>query len=195
MGSFKVKLVVYFLLLSLLPMAAAFWGFASVAGQSETRRVDARLQAGLRASFAGYQQRVDAAAGSAAGLARNRAFQLELESDDFPGLSRMLRDSSNIFVVAAGNGFHIGRPPGFAVRRDVAVITRRGLVGTVTGYVPFDTTLVDAVRARSGLAPTDALVILHGSRIVASSPGVNGAVTLEPGHTATVRVSGVRYRT
>src|SRR5581483_7189494 len=49
--------------------------------------------------------------------------------------------------------------------------------------------------ARSGLAPTDALVILHGSRIVASSPGVNGAVTLEPDHTATVRVSGVRYRT
>ena len=46
MGSFKVKLLGYFLLLSLLPMAAAFWGFASVAGQSETRRVDARVQSG-----------------------------------------------------------------------------------------------------------------------------------------------------
>jgi hypothetical protein len=42
--SFKVKLAVYFLLLSLLPVAAAFWGFSSVASQSETRRVDARLQ-------------------------------------------------------------------------------------------------------------------------------------------------------
>jgi len=60
-GSFKFKLVIYFLLLSLLPIAAAFWGFASVAGQSETRRVDARLQAGLRASLAGYQEKVDAA--------------------------------------------------------------------------------------------------------------------------------------
>ena len=45
MGSFKVKLVVYFLLLSLLPLAAAFWGFSTVAAQSEARRVDARLQA------------------------------------------------------------------------------------------------------------------------------------------------------
>jgi uncharacterized BrkB/YihY/UPF0761 family membrane protein len=45
-GSFKVKLVAYFLLLSLLPLAAAFWGFSTVAARSEARRVDARLQAG-----------------------------------------------------------------------------------------------------------------------------------------------------
>ena len=51
-GSFKLKLVVYFLLLSLLPIAAAFWGFTQVAGQSETRRVDARLQTGMRALLA-----------------------------------------------------------------------------------------------------------------------------------------------
>ena len=44
MGSFKVKLVAYFLLLSLLPLAADFWGFSTVASQSEARRVDARLQ-------------------------------------------------------------------------------------------------------------------------------------------------------
>ena len=55
MASFKVKLVVYFLLLSLLPLAAAFWGFSTVAARSETRRVDARLQAGLRAALATYQ--------------------------------------------------------------------------------------------------------------------------------------------
>ena len=61
MGSFKVKLVGYFLLLSLLPIVAAFWGFSSVAGQSETRRVDARLQSGLRSALSSYQQRLDAA--------------------------------------------------------------------------------------------------------------------------------------
>jgi len=60
-GSFKLKLVVYFLLLSLLPIAAAFWGFTQVAGQSETRRVDARLQSGLRSALSSYQQRLDAA--------------------------------------------------------------------------------------------------------------------------------------
>src|SRR5436305_10500509 len=95
-GSFKFKLVVYFLLLSLLPIAAAFWGFASVAGQSETRRVDARLQAGLRASLAGYQERVDAAQSTAAELARNRIFQTDLAGRDAPALTAMLRDAPNL---------------------------------------------------------------------------------------------------
>ena len=36
-GSFKLKLVSYFLVLSLLPAAAAFWGFSAVAKESETR--------------------------------------------------------------------------------------------------------------------------------------------------------------
>ena len=54
--SFKFKLVAYFVLLSLLPAAAAFWGFSSVAKQSEVRRVDARLQAGLRAAVAAYDE-------------------------------------------------------------------------------------------------------------------------------------------
>src|SRR3954453_17088785 len=70
MGSFKVKLVAYFLLLSLLPMAAAYWGFTSVAGQSETRRVDARLQAGLRSALAGYQGGGRAGQGRGGGRAR-----------------------------------------------------------------------------------------------------------------------------
>jgi len=195
MGSFKLKLVLYFVLLSLLPIAAAFWGFASVAGQSETRRVDARLQAGLRAALAGYQEQVDAAQANAATLARNRAFQLELENNDFPGLSSMLRESNNLYVVAAGNAFHVGRAPGFAVRRDVAVITRRGLVGTVTGYVPFNTALVQLLRERSGLASADALVLVRGTSVVASSPQIDGVITAATGRTATVRVSGTRYRT
>ena len=82
MGSFKVKLVLYFLLLSLLPIAAAFWGFTSVAGQSETRRVDARLQASLRAVLATYQERIDEAQRDATSLARTPFLQRELESEE-----------------------------------------------------------------------------------------------------------------
>ena len=193
-GSFKFKLVVYFLLLSLLPIAAAFWGFASVAGQSETRRVDARLQAGLRASIAGYQERADAAQSTAAGLARNRVFQVELELLDFPALTALLRHTANLYVVASGDALHVGRPPGFSAQRQVAVFARRGFVGTVTAYVPLGTALVQGVRARSGLAPADALVLVHGNRIVASAPDVPGNLSLGPGRTKTVSISGVRYR-
>src|SRR3954451_8597551 len=85
-GSFRVKLVVYFLLLSLLPLAAAFWGFTSVAGQSETRRGDARLQAGLRAVLASYQERLDGAQREAANYARAPIFQRTIEQRDLPTL-------------------------------------------------------------------------------------------------------------
>src|SRR6266852_565340 len=81
-----------------------------------------------------------------------------------------------------------------AVERQVAVITRRGLVGTVTGYVPLDTSLVDAVRTRSGLAPADRLVLLSQATVIAASAQLSGVLTLAPGRTAPVRVSGVRYR-
>ena len=48
MGSFKVRLAVFFGLVALLPFAAAFVGFQSLSMKSETRRADAVLQSGLR---------------------------------------------------------------------------------------------------------------------------------------------------
>src|SRR5919198_3336891 len=90
MGSFKVKLVAYFVLLSLLPLAAAFWGFSTVAARSETRRVDALLQAGLRATLAGYQDELRAADREAAALSRNPAFQRALIQRARGTLERLL---------------------------------------------------------------------------------------------------------
>jgi diguanylate cyclase (GGDEF)-like protein len=195
-GSFKFKLVVYFLLLSLLPIAAAFWGFSSVAGQSETRRVDARLQAGRRAALAAYQEKVDAAQATAQTLAKNRAFQIDLQSQNFHALVADLREAPNVYVVAAGGHLHVGRPPGFAAERQVAVFSRQGFAGTITVSVPFDTSLVDAVRKRSGLGGADTLVLVRGSKIVASSfPEVTGRLSLGVGRTETLNVSGNRFRT
>jgi diguanylate cyclase (GGDEF)-like protein len=193
-GSFKVKLLGYFLLLSLLPMAAAFWGFASVAGQSETRKVDARLQSGLRAVLASYQERVDGAQREATGLARLPMFQRELEGRDLPAIYHRLQSSSNVSVTAT-DGFSVGHPPAFSVSRQVMVVTRQGPVGTVTVYVPFDGTLVDVLRTRSGLGPADALVILRGERIVASSPAVEGKVHVGSGQSRTITVGSDRFRT
>src|SRR3954451_20132747 len=140
-GSFKVKLVAYFLLLSLLPIAAAFWGFTSVAGQSETRRVDARLQAGLRAALATYQERLDGAQRVAASLGNNRTFQLELQGRDLPQIRYAIRDSSNV-EVSGSDGCKGGQIEPLATRRSVDVVTEHGLIGTVTVGVPFDATLI-----------------------------------------------------
>ena len=48
LGSFKLRLVAFFLLLSLLPLIAALWAFSEVAQRSETGRADARVNAALR---------------------------------------------------------------------------------------------------------------------------------------------------
>ena len=47
MWSFKLKLVVWFALLALLPLAVAFYGYDTLAKRSETRRVDAGLTEAL----------------------------------------------------------------------------------------------------------------------------------------------------
>src|SRR5581483_2859496 len=135
MGSFKVKLVVYFLLLSLLPLAAAFWGFTSVAGQSETHRVDTRLQAGMRSVLASYQERVNEAASAARVLAQTPALQNQLRLGDVQALVHVLRDSPNVYVTTA-NGELIGSPPEFAATRQVAVTTKAGPLGYVNVAVP-----------------------------------------------------------
>jgi diguanylate cyclase (GGDEF)-like protein len=191
--SFKVKLVAYFLLLSLLPIVAAFWGFASVAGQSETRRVDARLQTELRSVLTSYQNRLDTAQQEANALARAPVFQAELRRRDLPALVHLRRDAPNVSVTGVG-GLRVGRPPAFAATRQVAVVTRDGLVGTVTIAVPFDVSLVTALRSRAALSSADVLVILHGTRVVASLPPVDGSLASALGQTRTVSVGGDRYR-
>ncbi len=197
MGSFKLKLVVYFLLLSLLPIAAAFWGFTQVAGQSETRRVDARLQTGMRALLASYQERLDAAQHQATAIARTPIFQRALEKGDRRALLRMVQVASNTHDISISSidGNLVGRPAVFAATRQATVVSRLGLVGYVTVSVPFDGTLVAGLRERSGLAPADSLVILRHSSVVASSPAVSGRLVAPVGQMKTVAVGGNRFRT
>ena len=196
-GSFKLKLVVYFLLLSLLPIGAAFWGFTQVAGQSETRRVDARLQTAMRSVAASYQERLDAAQQQATAIAKTRVFQKALERRDLRGLVHMVQEVPNRreISISSVEGSLGGRPSVFAATRQATVLSQHGLVGYVTVSVPFDGTLVEALRRRSGLAPADSLVILRHSTIVASSPAVSGRLTGPVGQMKTVSVGDARFRT
>ncbi|TML17180.1 MAG: diguanylate cyclase [Actinobacteria bacterium] len=194
MGSFKVKLVAYFLLLSLLPLAAAFWGFSTVAQRSETRRVDARLQAGLRATLAAYQEAAASADASAGQLARTRAFQRALFQRDRGALARMLRGRPNLTVEAPG-GFRVGKPSRLAVTRRVDVVGAVGGVrGTVVAALPLDASLVRRLEARSGLEQDDHVILLEGGRIVAGPAQARGRFNLPLGRTHTVSFAGTKYR-
>jgi diguanylate cyclase (GGDEF)-like protein len=192
MGSFKVKLVAYFLLLSLLPLAAAFWGFSTVASRSETRRVDALLQAGLRASLAGYQDELRAADQEAAALARNPAFQRALMARDRAMLERLLLSHRRLTVIAGG--LRIGARVPLAATREVAVVGPAGSRGLVIASVPLNRTLVVKLERHSGLDHSDHVVLLDNGRIVAGPVGVSGRLQAPSGGPTTVSLAGTRFR-
>src|SRR6266545_3986327 len=76
MGSFKLRLVTYFVLLSLVPLLAASWAFSQVSTRGELSNTDARLNAAMRVAVRDYTQRVrDDAARASASLARATSVQ------------------------------------------------------------------------------------------------------------------------
>jgi len=193
LGSFKVKLVAYFLLLSLLPLAAAFWGFSTVAGQSEARRVDARMQAGLRATLAAYQEALGSADEAAGALARQPSFQRALLARDRAALERMLSGKPELAVEAPG-GFRVGRRYQRATTRRVDVVGPGGARGAVIASVPLDQALVNRLELRSGLESADHVLLVEDGQIVAGPHGVGGRVDLGSGKTRTVSLGGTKYR-
>jgi diguanylate cyclase (GGDEF)-like protein len=193
-GSFKFKLVAYFMLLSLLPLAAAFWGFSTVAARSETRRVDARLQAGLRAALATYQDELVSADEEAAQLARNPTFQQALIRRDRRGIHWLLKNRPNLSVEAS-DGFQVGRTDPTAATREVAVVGEAGTRGAVIASVPLDQRLANRLEARSGLDP-DEHVFLIEDRLVVAGPrdSLGSRFDAAPGKTHTLTFAGTRYR-
>jgi diguanylate cyclase (GGDEF)-like protein len=193
LSSFKLKLVAYFVLLSLVPLAATYWGFSTVAGNGESRQVMLRQQAGLRAALTLFQEQEERAQVTAEQAARSRPLQLALERRDSRALERILARTPTLYVVGP-RGLRAGRPVGLAVRLPVGVVTGTHRLGEVVATVPLDLGLVGLLRQDAGFDSTDVVVLLAGSRIVASSPPLHGQVGVNATEDSTVSLAGVRYR-
>jgi diguanylate cyclase (GGDEF)-like protein len=191
-GSFRVKLVFYFLLLSLVPMAAAFWGFSTVAARAETRRVDARLQAELRAVTAAYQAELETAATAAGALARDPRFEHALLSRDRAALERLLRRRP--FLTVSADGLRVGPAIGEAATRQVAVVGPGGVRAQLIAAVPLNANLVHRLASQAGVASEDKVLLLRHGAVAAGLAGVAAPVRVAPGATGTVRLGGIRYR-
>jgi diguanylate cyclase (GGDEF)-like protein len=194
LSSFKLKLVAYFVLLSLVPLAATYWGFSTVAGSGESRQVTLRQEAALRAALALYAERADRAQAEAERAARSSQLQRALERGDHRMLRRIVTDEPSLYVVAAG-GLRAGAVPRSAARFPVDVVTGTRRLGRVVATVPLDGRLVASLRQEAAFDSGDVLVLLQGTRIVTASPFVSGQVPVAAGRSATVRVGGTRYRT
>jgi diguanylate cyclase (GGDEF)-like protein len=192
MGSFKIKLVAYFALLSLLPAAAAFWGLSSLAGHDARRRTDARLAAELRSARAAYAAELSATQRTAVALARRPDLQRSLDRGNRAAIERILR--GHRAAVLLRDGSRVGFMPPLAARRSVNVLSPRGRIGTVVAYLPLDAPLATRLRGRSGAVTEDTLAIVRARRIVASSPPLTGRIDVGARTPQSTSLGGVRYR-
>jgi diguanylate cyclase (GGDEF)-like protein len=188
--SLKLKLVSYFLLLSLLPAAAAFWGFSAVARQSETRRVEARLQAGLRAAVAAYDEQLDDATRVATALARDRRFQTALVRGDRETVTRMVAAAPDVRVES--RRFSVGRRARLAAEREVVVVGA-SRIGSVFASVSFDRQLVRRLQERSGLSGRERVVVVSAGRIVVGAGAIGGRLETTRGATSRVEIAGNQH--
>jgi diguanylate cyclase (GGDEF)-like protein len=185
--------VAYFVLLSLVPLAATYWGFSTVAGAGESRQVTLRQAEGLRAALTLYAEQADRMQAQAEQVARSRPLQRALESRDRRTLRRIVAAIPSIYVVGT-RGLRAGSAPRLAARFPVDVVSGTRRLGEVVATIPLDRDLVARLGRGAAFTSADVLVLLEGSRIAASFPPLRGRVPLAAGRSATVRVGGTPYR-
>jgi diguanylate cyclase (GGDEF)-like protein len=190
MGSFKLKLVLWFALLALLPLTVAFYGYNALATRSETRRVDATLESALRSAVADYGGQLQAAGLAAGRLAAEPAVQRALRAHDRATLASLVNVVPRAAVDAPG--MHVGFD-GVAPQavRTVTVLDRGRVLGRISVHVPLDEHLLTILG--SGLAPGDRIVAMRFGRVVVGS-GRGSALALQPGRAARVQVAKIQYR-
>ena len=191
--SFKLKLVGYFLLVSVLPLGAAGWALHSIERSSETRRVDVRLEAGLRAVLATYKAQLAAADERAHALAANRELQRALLRGDRRQLRKLVAANPGVRLVTPT--LQLGPARMIAPGTRVAIVNNSSVVGTLASGVPLTTGALGRLRSRSGLDSNDRLVVLHHGRVVGGPRALTGAPLAALGRAETLSVGGARYRT
>ena len=191
--SFKLKLVGYFLLVSVLPLGAAGWALHSIERSSETRRVDVRLEAGLRAVLATYKAQLAAADERAHALAANRDLQRALLRGNRRQLRKLVAANPGVRLVTPT--LQLGPARMIAPGTRVAIVNNSSVVGTLASGVPLTTGALGRLRSRSGLDSNDRLVVLHHGRVVGGPRALTGAPLAAVGRAETLSVGGARYRT
>ena len=195
LGSFKFKLVGTFLALSVVPLAAAFWGFSSVAERSVTTNVDDRLEAGLNAAMAAFEDQRQNAGAAAERLGRDPEFQAALARRDRTAIAQLLPESTPLRVETS-DGFAVGRVPASAAETTVSLVGPGDRSATIIASVPLTKRLAEQLHARSGLNAPDELVFVDEQMQVgaASEPEVAGPTELIPGLVETTPIGDRDYR-
>ena len=196
MGSFKLRLVTYFVLLSLVPLLAASWAFSEVATRSELANTDARLNAALRVAVRDYTQSVrDDASATANSLANATSVQRAFFNHDRAALIRLSREIPNS-AFYSNNRLLVGsEPPKLAAQRWSVVSSTNGVeLGRIVVWVPLDNALLRELRANSGLEREDNLLLATGGKVVAGPRLLLGSREIPGERSRYVELGSREYR-
>ena len=195
MGSFKLRLVSYFLLLSLVPLVAASWAFSEVATRGELANTDARLNAALRVAVRDYTEQVREAAGTAASLARVSAVQRAFIEHDPSQLVRIAREEPSTAFYSRERLLAGNEPQDLAAERSATVLAPNGrTLGRIVVWVPLDEDLLRQLLVNAGLEREDTLALANGGEIVAGRPAFIGSRELTGERAKYVELGAHDYR-
>jgi diguanylate cyclase (GGDEF)-like protein len=195
LGSFKIKLVGTFLALSVVPLAAAFWGFSAVAERSVTSSVDDRLEAGLNAALAAFEDQRETASAAAQRLGSDPAFQAALAARDRRAIEELLPDSPPLRIETP-DGFSVGRVPPSAAETTVSLVGPGSRSAIIIASVPLTRELAERLHVRSGLTSPDELLFVDDDRLVGASsdPKIAGSTRLVSGRVESTSIGERRFR-
>jgi diguanylate cyclase (GGDEF)-like protein len=194
LGSFKLRLVTYFLLLALLPLLAASWAFSEVATRSEVSNTDSRLNAALRVAVNDYAGRVDGLETTAKSLAGATTVQEAFQTSNRSELVHQARLVPGAAFYANGHLIAGDRPAGLRVERWSTVTSEGEVIGRIVVRLPLDRELLAELGAAAGLSRGDRVLLAQsGQVLVGPSDAVGSRVgpLPDPGYAS---IGEARYR-
>ena len=196
MGSFKLRLVIYFMLLALLPLVAATVAFTEVAIDGEVSSADSRLSTAVAVAAADYREQLeDDAVDDAESLARATQVQRAFAERDRPTLLETAAEQVPHSAFFSPKGELLaGQEPGpYAGMREVKVVAQNGrLLGRIVVHLPFSDELAQGLAENAALKEGDRFAFVAGDQVIA--PGYLRSRAEVPDRPRYATVDGVTYR-
>jgi hypothetical protein len=195
MGSFKLRLVIYFMLLALLPLVAATVAFTEVAIDGEVSAADSRLSTAVAVAAADYREQLeDDAVDDAESLARATQVQRAFAERDRPTLLETAAEVPHSAFFSPKGELLAGQRPGpYAAMREVKVVAANGrLLGRIVVHLPFSDELAQGLAKNAALKEDDRFAFVAGDQVIA--PGDLRSRTDVPGRPRYATVADVTYR-
>jgi diguanylate cyclase (GGDEF)-like protein len=195
MGSFKLRLVIYFMLLALLPLVAATVAFTEVAIDGELSAADSRLSTAVAVAAADYREQLeDDAVDDAESLARATQVQRAFAERERRTLLETAEEVPHSAFFSPSGELLAGERPGpYAGLREVRVVAANGRVlGRIVVHLPFSDELANDLAENAALKEGDRFAFVAGGRVIAPSYLRSPAVV--PARPTYTTVDGADYR-